>query len=139
MLKENDRTSQLDRLKEKVTKTTRLYVRLQGENPSVKRPAYVELNPQRTHAIATIFSMRSGNPQLAAVQQLRHLSTNDKCSCGQIEDIHHFIEECKMYDKERKDIKKTLRSQVLLQLTLLDCCLSGSNYEAKLSSMSYQR
>ena len=78
-----------------------MYVRLQGGILSEKRPAYIELNPQRTHAIATIFSLRCGNPQLAAVQKLRHLSENDRCSCGEVEDTHHFIEECKMYSQPR--------------------------------------
>ena len=62
-----DRKNQLRRLKEEVTRTTKLYVRLQGDNQEVKQPAYVEHNSARTHAIATIFSMRSGNPQLAAI------------------------------------------------------------------------
>ena len=105
----------------------------------MKRPAYVELNPQRTHAIATIFSLRCGNPQLAAMQSLRHLSSNDKCSCGAVEDIQHFIEDCKQYDKERRLIKNILSKQVLLQLSLLDCCLSSSKYQHKLSSMTHHR
>ena len=58
----------MHRLRHVTTKTTKLYVALHEENSSVKRPAYIELNPQRTHAIATIFSLRSGNPQLAAIK-----------------------------------------------------------------------
>ena len=129
----------MHRLRHVTTKTTKLYVALHEENSSVKRPAYIELNPQRTHAIATIFSLRSGNPQLAAIQKFRHNGADDKCSCGQTEDIPHFIEEWKLYEEERTIIENKLRGQVLLQLSVLDCCLSSSKYEKKLSSMTKQR
>ena len=62
-----DMKSQRARLQKKVTKTTGLYVSLLRDNYSVKRPVYIELNPNRTQAISIIFCLRSGNPQLAAL------------------------------------------------------------------------
>ena len=61
-LKRKDRETQLDRLKDMTTTVT--YWQLQDPTSKLQKPEYITLNSSNNQAIYTIFSLRSGNPQL---------------------------------------------------------------------------
>ena len=76
-IKIKDRLTQLKRLEDMVT--TKTYTMLQDYTKPLQPPEYITINPSNNRAIAIIFSLRSGNPQLNENLKIRHQSENDKC------------------------------------------------------------
>ena len=69
-IKIKDRQTQLKRLEDMVT--TKTYTMLQDYTKTLQPPEYITINPSNNRAIAIIFSLRSGNPQLNENLKTRH-------------------------------------------------------------------
>ena len=137
-LKRIDKQDNLERLTRDVPTTTELYRELVDPNSTAQRPIYMSHNTERNR-ISQIFSLRSGNPQLADMQHKRHLTSSPQCHCGEDETIQHFLEDCKSYAEERAKFKHFLQRQVLDHLPLTEVCLAGKAYMNKVRELSQVR
>ena len=93
---------------------------LQDYTKSLQPPEYITINPSNNRAIAIIFSLRSGNPQLNENLKIRHQSENGKCHGGEVESIRHFLEECPTYATPRQHIKQALNAKGHCRFPLTD-------------------
>ena len=59
---------------------------------------------------------------------IRHLQQNDRWTCGEVETIQHFLEECNQYAAPRQHIKTILSEKGLARYPLIDVCQYEENF-----------
>ena len=57
-----------------------------------------------------VSQLRTGYVKLNEYLQKSNITENDKCQCGEIESVKHFLLECEIYENEREKLRSNLFS-----------------------------
>ena len=63
---------------------------------------------ESTNEEITVIQLRTGYARLNEYLHKINIVDSNKCQCGQIQSISHYLLECSLYEKERENLKRKL-------------------------------